>query len=393
MMNEMAVYSQLKARIHEQPLLENDVLFRDIEAFGRRCQDKKFYFKLRWKYKWHRICFPQKIPLGKPSGEWTNRNSPLVSVLLPNYNHASYLAERIECILNQTFQNFELIILDDCSTDNSQEVIERYKDHPQVSYVVLNKQNTGNTFMQWEKGISMARGEYIWLAESDDYADETFLGSAMAMFCLHPDCVMVRTGSYLVNERNRVLPVDLDMWKEDETMHYYNGYDYIRHNMLHFNFVYNASMVVFRKEVFLKIDKSYQQLRHTGDWQCWIEMLTHGPVCEYHRKLNYFRQHQNKVSSRAKNTGYGVLDQVRVMVYVLNNVRLSAFRRLLIRGECYHICLRQFRGGGDEKVREACFEALHSELQAKRFHYRFYKFVSLFSFLPFIPSLKNDKYK
>ena len=97
-------------------------------------------------------------------------NSPLVSVILPNYNHAKYLDERIQSILNQTYCNFELIILDDCSPDNgaSKAVIERYRGNAHISHIIYNERNGGLTFQQWHKGIELARGNLIWIAESDD---------------------------------------------------------------------------------------------------------------------------------------------------------------------------------------------------------------------------------
>ena len=64
---------------------------------------------------------------------------PLVSVIIPNYNHRRFLRKRIESVLNQTYSNFELIILDDNSTDNSQELILSYEDHSKVKVVFLNK--------------------------------------------------------------------------------------------------------------------------------------------------------------------------------------------------------------------------------------------------------------
>ena len=67
--------------------------------------------------------------------------TPRVSVILPNYNHARFLKERIDSILNQTFQDFELILLDDCSSDNSVEVLEEYRNNPHVSHIELNEQN------------------------------------------------------------------------------------------------------------------------------------------------------------------------------------------------------------------------------------------------------------
>ena len=97
---------------------------------------------------------------------------PKLSVIVPNYNYARFLNARIGSILNQSFQDFELILLDDCSTDNSREVLECYRNNPHVSHIVFNEQNSGSPFIQWMKGIELARGEYIWIAEADDLADE-----------------------------------------------------------------------------------------------------------------------------------------------------------------------------------------------------------------------------
>ena len=88
-----------------------------------------------------------------------------VSVIVPCYNHAPYLKQRIESILNQTYQNFELILLDDVSPDESGEILLSYKDHPKVSHCIINERNSGSTFHQWNKGIALAQGELIWIAE------------------------------------------------------------------------------------------------------------------------------------------------------------------------------------------------------------------------------------
>ena len=80
---------------------------------------------------------------------------PAVSVIVPNFNHAPYLAQRIDSILAQTFADFELILLDDCSTDSSREVIERYREHPKVAHIVVNERNSGSTFAQWRRGLAL----------------------------------------------------------------------------------------------------------------------------------------------------------------------------------------------------------------------------------------------
>lgn len=83
-------------------------------------------------------------------------NHPLVSVIVPNYNHARFLEERMESVLGQTYQNIEVIILDDCSTDNSREVIEKYRNNPKVAKIVYNDANSGSPFRQWKKGMELA---------------------------------------------------------------------------------------------------------------------------------------------------------------------------------------------------------------------------------------------
>ena len=100
---------------------------------------------------------------------------PTVSVIIPNYNHAPFLKQRIESVLNQSFQDFEMILIDDCSTDGSREIIESYRNNPHVSHIVYNDSNSGSAFLQWNKGIELAKGDWIWVAESDDYAEPTFL--------------------------------------------------------------------------------------------------------------------------------------------------------------------------------------------------------------------------
>ena len=94
--------------------------------------------------------------------------SPLISIIVPNYNHEKYLKQRLESVFNQTYSNFEVILLDDCSTDSSLNILAEYIKNSKVSHCIFNEANSGNTFIQWNKGISLAKGDYIWIAESDD---------------------------------------------------------------------------------------------------------------------------------------------------------------------------------------------------------------------------------
>ncbi len=373
-------YKQLKHKVHVASIIAEESLLKEIEDFGKDKENKKLYKKLKKKFYWHRRLLKECYPIGVPPAEWSSSQTPMVSVIVPNYCHASYLKERIDCILNQTFRNFELILLDDCSTDNSSEILLSYKNNPLVSHVIINEHNSGNTFLQWEKGVSLAKGKYIWIAESDDYADETFLDSMMSAFYMYPDCALVRSGSYMTNENGRIMFCNWDYWEEDMSIHYISGKEYIRRNMLRFNYIYNASMVVFRKDVFQQIDKVYQNLQYTGDWQCWIELLVRGPICEYRRKLNYFRQHSNKVSARSKQSNRGLADQFTVLSYVIDNVKMSLFRRIMLRGEMYDVFKKGFKDVSDETSMENSRKALEEKLKARPWHRRFYKTFMLLGF-------------
>ena len=138
-------------------------------------------------------------------------NSPLVSVILPNYNHAKYLDERIQSILNQTYCNFELIILDDCSSDNgaSKAVIEKYRENSHVSHIVYNEKNSGLTFKQWHKGIGLAQGNLIWIAESDDKCHHQMLEVLVEEFKKNSECALAFSKSLLFNDNDIIEDKDI----------------------------------------------------------------------------------------------------------------------------------------------------------------------------------------
>ena len=193
----------------------------------------------------------------------------MVTVLVPNYNHSKFLNQRIDSILAQTYQNFELIIMDDCSPDNSREVIDTYKDHPKVKQLVYNETNSGSTYKQWKKGIALATGEYIWIAESDDYAHPDFWEKCVAQLDANKDAGYCFTRSYFVNDNGEIL-TDFDLERltipsADSAPMKWQGRAFVEEYMLEETTVYNASMVVFRKEITTHISNAYENFRIYGD--------------------------------------------------------------------------------------------------------------------------------
>src|SRR4028119_1618326 len=167
----------------------------------------------------------------------------MVSVIIPNYNHAAFLEQRIESILFQTYRDFEIIILDDCSTDNSRLIIERYRSHEKVAVIFYNDANSGSTFKQWQKGIELSRGEYIWLAESDDWCEATFLEELVRGLISH-NCVVAFCQSYCVLDTNKIKWLS----QYDYLQAVENGREFITNRMLSGNIIYNASMALWKKD-------------------------------------------------------------------------------------------------------------------------------------------------
>jgi glycosyltransferase involved in cell wall biosynthesis len=217
---------------------------------------------------------------------------PKVSVIVPNYNHAPYLPKRIESILLQSYQDFELIILDDCSTDNSQEVIEKYRTNAKVSHIVYNTTNSGSTFRQWKKGMELAQGQYIWIAESDDYADSALLSTLLPQ--IEKQAVgMAYCRSYIVVEdkvKNLATwgeTINPTFWEQDQVM---ESREVIENYLQYRNIMLNASAILFRKESLVLTD-NILQMRYAGDWAAWLSIASKYKVAFCATPLNYFRNH------------------------------------------------------------------------------------------------------
>ena len=228
-------------------------------------------------------------------------NYPLVSVIIPNYNHSKYLGERIESVLNQAYENFEVIILDDCSTDNSKSVIEKYRGHPKVSHIVYNEINSGSTFKQWKKGFGLAEGEYIWIAESDDIAHRDFLLKLITAIGEDVMVTLAASAITLIDEGGEIIGyASISKLKHVKR---YSGKSFIRQNMLLGNHLFNASSAIFRKDALKNIDEKYTTLRASGDYLFWIELACQGNMVEIPDRLDYFRRSSTTVTPRLYASG------------------------------------------------------------------------------------------
>lgn len=283
------------------------------------------------------------------------KEKPIVSVIVPNYNHSIYLLKRINSILAQSYCSFELILLDDCSSDDSRSILELYRYNPHVTHLVYNDTNSGTTFKQWEKGIALARGKYIWIAESDDFADPSFLYETVTVMESDPEVVVVFSGSQMVDSVGRNLMLDWDKFSNKTPIQTkYKSSDFLVKRMLWNNTIYNASMVLFRSECYHKVNQRYKDFRYCGDWLFWVEICRQGSVVSINRKLNYFRQHKAKVSPRSEKEGAYFLEGGEVIEYNISLLQLSPYQKEVVAGRSLKRLLKDDNILSDLKQRLMC---------------------------------------
>ncbi len=244
---------------------------------------------------------------------------PRVSVIIPNYNHARYLRQRIGSVLGQTLGDMEVLILDDASTDGSLEVIREFEGDPRVR-VIVNETNSGSTFRQWNRGMREAKGEYAWIAESDDWADERFLERLVGMLEANPGCGMACSESWYVygddpptTRTNDSHKPENARWREDYVA---DGREECREHLVVHNTMPNASAVVMRRDLFERVGGADESMRLCGDWMLWVRLLELSDLAHVGDPLNYYRCHTAAVRKKNLASPSTQAEVYRIIAYI-----------------------------------------------------------------------------
>ncbi|MRX50211.1 glycosyltransferase [Paracoccus sp. S-4012] len=231
---------------------------------------------------------------------------PRISVIVPNYNYARYLPERIASIIAQDFPILEIIVLDDASTDDSLAVLEELAaDSPRPIRIVPAEANSGNVFRQWRKGVAMARGDYVWIAEADDLAAPDFLTTAMAGFEAE-GTVLAYTDSAQIDADGRMTAADYRYWVDTvdpqkwATSHASTGPKEVAAALYLKNTIPNASAVVMRADALRGVlDEQGEAItarRFTGDWLVYLALMRKGGAAFIAASKNLHRRHGGSVT-------------------------------------------------------------------------------------------------
>lgn len=231
---------------------------------------------------------------------------PRVSVIVPNYNYERHISKRLDSIFHQTFPVYEVIVLDDASTDKSVEVIEDYFERTcYEGQLIVNKCNSGSVFHQWQKGLACSKGDLIWIAEADDVADIHFLRELTPCFG-DPNIVLAFSQSKQIDENGKVLAENYLEYTKDVSdrwcASYVNdGYKEISECLSVKNTIPNVSAVLFRRDALEQsiadIGDDLFRYKVAGDWLVYLHVLLRGRLCYNEKSLNYHRRHTKSVTS------------------------------------------------------------------------------------------------
>ncbi|MCI0707538.1 MAG: glycosyltransferase, partial [Ignavibacteriae bacterium] len=229
-----------------------------------------------------------------------------VSVLVPNFNYAHLLPGRIASIATQTHPIYELVVLDDASTDNSRLIAREELDKlPLATRFIPNTANSGSVFRQWLRGVEEAKGDFIWIAEADDLSDTDFLTEVMPAFA-DPAVVMSYCQSKQMAGDGRILcndyleyasEVSVERWRRPYVQ---DGSVEISEALAVKNTIPNVSAVVFRRDALLDVLRQnledITRFRIAGDWLAYTLLLERGKVAFSPRSLNLHRRHDTSVT-------------------------------------------------------------------------------------------------
>jgi len=322
-----------------------------------------------------------------------DKANPTVSVIVPNYNYARYLDARLRSILNQSFQDFELILLDDASTDNSAEVLDKYRNDFHVSHIVVNEKNTGSPFRQWMKGILLAKGEWVWIAEADDLCELDFLETCVKQVSQYSNVAVCMAASRFIDENGGVLQEHADYWtgkKPNTSACFFSGKTYAAHNMYWNNCIINASGVLFRRSYAVNLyDSVFLNMRYSGDWVFWFQMLLQGNMVEVYKELNYFRQHTSKVSVEGINSGKRIKEDIDTYVLMEQTFPdMSTYKRRLAYGQLY----RKIKKVRNVEKQAELSQYLYEKLGGKASDLRLFRMNKYLRWVcPWIITLKRDR--
>lgn len=241
-------------------------------------------------------------------------SNPLVTVLMPVYNGEKYLSQAVESILNQTFRNFEFLIIDDCSNDQSINIIKSFKDDR--IQLEKNKRNIGQT-LTLNKGLSLAKGEFIARLDQDDISNYNRLELQTDYLKKYPDVVLLGSSIKIINSDNQV------MFKRKAFKDKLISYSSIDNPVPH-------SSAIYRKDIALQLNGYSKDYKICQDFDLWLRMANNDNIDNLDEYLVSVRFHKGQTLKNKNISELHSVEIVNVYNYLINNFKIPNYSRNLV---------------------------------------------------------------
>lgn len=239
---------------------------------------------------------------------------PLVTVIILSYNHEKFLKAAIDSAINQTYNHLEIIVTDDCSSDNSKRIIDSFNDSRLIK--VYNKINLGAAINN-NNAIKMAKGEYIAILNSDDYWDYNKIEKEIRFLEENKQYGAVFSDAFIINEKNKIVTknkyFDVNIFKQENR----DRYGWIRKFFYEQNCLCHPSILI-RKEIYYKTDLYNPLFKQLPDYKMWIDIIKITNIYIMQEKLIYYRVLENAENTSA-NYGSNVIRHRNEIVLIMKS--------------------------------------------------------------------------
>lgn len=284
----------------------------------------------------------------------------LVSIVIPCYNQAHFLSKAIESILNQTYQNFEIIVVNDGSTDETSQIAKSY------SNIQLIEQENQGLAKSRNNGLANCKGEFVVFFDADDKLLPKALEIGVSALKNRPDCVFVSGFCQRISYEGDYLPTPQPNIDESD---YYRA-------LLRTNFIWAPSNAMYRRNIFEKTSAFNTELSPAADYEIYLRIARLFPIYHHSHIITEYRQHQTSMSKKfdlmLKNV-LAVLEMQREFVKGNKSYQealkfsIYSYKNYYLEGVCYQAVSLIKKGGWLKGIKQGLILLYYPTILPKLF--------------------------
>jgi len=223
--------------------------------------------------------------------------APLVSIIIPTYNQSDLLGKAIGSALNQSYSNIEIIVCDDCSSDNTEQIVSEFLNDKRVKYF-KNEKNLGRV-TNYKNGLyNRANGEWVVNLDGDDFfIYNTYIEEAIGLVAINENVVFVQAGEIMKNKKAEIEKLP----KIKEEFLFLSGRDYFLNFNIDYHFSHMATM--YKRDVAIEVG-FYQNDILSSDIESILKLALFGNVILFKKCIGVWYIHENNASSTSKLNDY-----------------------------------------------------------------------------------------